>query len=257
VHNFGNELHWTAHFAAAAAFSILLQFGISVLMRMAAKFAAWVAIFSAALACCPRVATAQEVVDRVIARIDKNVILLSELRELGEFQVVVEGKQEPEEKRLDELIDQWIIEQEASAAGFKSPTDTEVQAAERKLASEAGGEDKFRAKEAEAGLSDDGVQRQLRRALFFSRYVDYKFRPVAQIDAAGIQKYYDEQLVPQAKAHGQSVPELSAVSEQIRELLVQQAITDRSNEWMAESRSRMKIDILLNKQTNPNGPRGK
>ena len=87
--------------------------------------------------------------------------------------------------------------------------------------------------------------------------MDYKFRPVAQIDAAAIQKYYDEQLVPQAKAHGQSVPELSAVSEQIRELLVQQAITDRSKQWMAESRSRMKIDILLNKRRVQAGLQGK
>ena len=110
---------------------------------------------------------------------------------------------------------------------------------------------------AKLGLSEAGVRRMITREIYLARYLDYKFRPVAQIDAAAIQKYYDEQLVPQAKAHGQAVPELSAVSEQIRELLVQQAITDRSNEWMAESRSRMKIDILLNKQTNSGGPQGK
>lgn len=224
-------------------------------MRLAKKLA-WCFAACGAVSCCGAAAS-QEVVDRVIARIDKNVILLSELRELGQFQEVVEGKQEPEEKRLDELIDQWIIEQEATAAGFNAPSPRDVQAAEQKLAAEAGGEEKFHVRESEAGLSEDGVQRELRRALFFSRYVDYKFRPVAQVDAAAIQKYYNEQFVPQAKARGQVAPELSEVSEQIRELLVQQAITDRSNEWMAESRSRIKIDILLNKQANQGSTPGK
>lgn len=219
-------------------------------MRSTAKIGRFVLLLGSACACACGAAVAQEVVDRVIARIDKNVILLSELRELGQFQQVVEGKQEPEEKRLDELIDQWIIEQEATSAGFKSPTDQEVQAAEQRLASEAGGEEQFKARETQAGLSDDAVQRQLRRALFFSRYVDYKFRPSAQIDPAAIQKYYDQQFVPQAKTRGQSAPELSTVSEQIREVLVQQAITDRANQWLAESRSRMKIDILLNAPAN-------
>ncbi len=222
-------------------------------MRAVAKFACCVALLGALPF--SRAAAAQEVVDRVIARIDKNVILLSELRELGQFQNVVEGKQEPEEKRLDELIDQWIIDQEATSAGFKSPSDRDVLAAERGLITEAGGEEKFRARETEAGLNDEGVARQLRRALFYSRYVDYKFRPAAQIDAAAIQKYYDEQFVPQAKARGETVPELSAISERIREVLVQQAITDRANQWLAESRSRMKIDILLHPVNHP-GPKG-
>jgi parvulin-like peptidyl-prolyl isomerase len=214
-------------------------------MRAAARVVGCAAAMAAACALMCGITAAQIVVDRVIARVDKNVILLSELRELGQFQQVVEGKQEPEEKRLDELIDQWIIEQEATSAGSKTPTADEVRAAEQHLANEAGGEEQFRAREAQAGLSDSALQRQLIRALFFSRYVDYKFRPAAQIDPAAIQKYYDEQFVPQSKARGQAVPELSAVTEQIREVLVQQAITDRADQWLAESRSRMKIDILL------------
>lgn len=202
----------------------------------------------------PAPALAQEVVvDRAVARVDNDVILLSDLRELGQFQELVEGKAEPELKRLNELIDQHIIEMEATTAGFKAPTKDEVQEAEKRLAQEAGGDAQFREKEARAGLDDMAVQRQLDRALYYSRYIDYKFRPAAQIGDDAVQKYYNADFAAEEKARGQTPPPFSDVKEQIREVLVQQDITNRANQWLEESRTHEKIDILLQPQGNPAG----
>ena len=194
---------------------------------------------------CARVAPAQIVVDRIIARVEGDVILLSELRELGEFQTVVEGQPQPQDKRFDELIDQWIIEHEAHAAAFAEPSDADVKSAREKLVQELGGAQQFESRKSAAGLSDAALDRQIRRALFFSRYVDYKFRPSAQVDSDAVEKYYKEQFVPQAQARNQTAPPFDSVSDQIRELLVQQEISARATQWLGESRSHLRIENLL------------
>lgn len=211
------------------------------------------ALVMGCIACVGAVRAQQVVVDRAVAKVDQDVILLSDLRELGQFQQLIEGQAEPEKKRLDELIDQHIIEQEANAAGFKAPTADEIAAAEKKLADEAGGEEKFKQREQETGLTESAVQRQLGRALYFSRYMDYKFRPAAQITDETIQKYYDNDFVKQAQARGQTAPPLSEVKEQIRELLVEEDITARSNQWLDESRAHEKIQIMLTTEPNSSG----
>jgi parvulin-like peptidyl-prolyl isomerase len=209
------------------------------------------------LAACSTAAHTQqpEVVDRIVAKIDSHVLLLSELRELGQFQQVIEGQAQPEDKRLDELIDQWIIEQEAMSAGFKVPSADEIQEAEKKLAEEVGGEDKFRARRQQAGLTEAALERQLRRALFFSRYLDYKFRPAAQISDQAIQDYYDHQFAPEIVARGETPPPLAKVRDQIREVLVNRDISARSERWLAESRSQLKIENFLHAQSSDGSSR--
>jgi hypothetical protein len=197
------------------------------------------------LAPAPRGASAQEVVDRIVAHVEDDILLLSDVRELGQFQQLIEGQTQPEEKRLDELIDQWIVTHEATAAQFAQPSAADVKAARAQLERELGGEQAFQTRQTQAGLTAAAIDRQLRRELFVSRYLDYKFRPAAQVDNETIEKYYKEQFTAQMKAQGQAVPPLDAVRAQVRELLVQQQISAHATQWLGESRSRLKVEILL------------
>lgn len=190
---------------------------------------------------------AQQVVDRIVARVEGDVLLLSDLRELGQFQQLLGGDPEPESKRLDELVDQWIVEHEADAAHFTAPSDVDVNAAVQQLEKALGGEQTYRAKMAEVGLTPAAVKRLLGRELFFNRYFEYKFRPAAQVDSEAEQKYYDGEFTKQMTARGQKVPAIDTVREQIHELLVQQDISARAAQWLAESRSRLKVEITPGK----------
>jgi hypothetical protein len=198
---------------------------------------------------------AQIVVDRIVARIEGDVLLLSDLRELGQFQQLLGSQPEPESKRLDELIDQWIIEHEAEAALFAQPSDADVSAEVQKLQKDLGGAQAYQARLAELELSPSAARRQVKHELFYARYLEYKFRPAAQVDAAAEQKYYDTEFAPQMAARGQKVPSLDSVRAQIHELLVQKDISARADEWLTESRKRLKIEVAPAAAPNANGPR--
>src|SRR3974377_2390210 len=73
------------------------------------------------------IARTQEVIDRIVARVDTDIILLSEVRELSQYQLFVDGKSETDAEILDRLIDQWIVRQEAKAALFPLPSGEEVK----------------------------------------------------------------------------------------------------------------------------------
>lgn len=190
------------------------------------------------------IALARQVADRIVARVEGDILLQSDLRELAAYQQLLGGQAEPEPKRLDELIDQWIIEHEAVAAQFGQPSNEDIDSALVEAEKSLGGEQAFLAKLKAQGLSLAAVRRILDREIFFSRYLDYKFRHAAQVDAAAEEKYYKEEFTQQLTARGQSVPPIDTVRDQIHELLVQKEISARAEQWLAESRARLKVEIV-------------
>jgi hypothetical protein len=50
--------------------------------------------------------------------------------------------------------------------------------------------------------------------------------------------------VPQLKVRNQTVPPLEDVEDTIREVLIQRAINERATQWLDDTRSRLKIDVM-------------
>src|SRR5207248_5212231 len=71
--------------------------------------------------------SAQEVVDRIVARVENDVILLSDVRTLGRYQQFLDGKSETDAQILDRLIDQWIVRTEADVSRSPHPSEEEIE----------------------------------------------------------------------------------------------------------------------------------
>jgi parvulin-like peptidyl-prolyl isomerase len=183
------------------------------------------------------------VVDRIVARIEGDIILQSQVRGLGAFQQLIEGKAESDDKLLDELIEQWVVETEAMASHFPQPAQSEVDRELTRLIGQFANPDKYASRLNELGLSGAEVRQMLSRQIYDERYVDYKFRPSVQVEAADIDAYYKKELLPDLAKKNQPVPAPAAVEEQIRELLIQRGISDLTAKWLDDTKSRLKIEI--------------
>ena len=186
---------------------------------------------------------AQQVIDRIVARVEDDIIMLSEVRELGRYQQLVEEKQASDDRLLQQLIDQWIVSSEAAAARYPRPAEDEVNRELARLGKQSASPAAYRQRLQELGLSPAAVRRLVERQMYLARYLDYKFRPAVQVDAAAIEKYYREELVPTLVARGQAAPALETVHDQVRELLVQREISQRAAKWLDETRSRLKVEL--------------
>jgi peptidyl-prolyl cis-trans isomerase SurA len=220
-------------------------------MLRAISIFVWVLLLGAASpAIAGRQAGAQSgrVIDRIVARIEGDIILLSQVRELAAFQQLVEGQAESDDRLLDELIEQWIVQTEATQSRFPQPAQSEVDRELGRLGAKFGSPEAYAAKLRELGLSAEQVRELLARQIYVERYIDYKFRPSVQIKSEDIQNYYQKELLPELAKTNQPAPRLADVEGEIREVLTQRAITDLATKWLDDTKSRLKIEVTM-----PNG----
>jgi hypothetical protein len=196
-----------------------------------------------------RASRAQEVIDRIVARVENDVILLSDIGQLAEYQIFVDGKAQSDDQILEHLIDQWIVRTEAAAARFPQPSDQDVQRSLARLKRSFSSPEAFEERKKQSGLTDDEILRQLKSQLYLSNYLDSRFRASIQIDDNAIAEFYKNRLVPRAESRGQTPPTLEAAHDFIQEALVQGAINEQADKWLKESRSRVRVENLLNENT--------
>jgi hypothetical protein len=187
----------------------------------------------------------QEVVDRIVARVENDIILLSDVKELRGYQELVDGKSESQSVILDRLIDQWIVRSEAELAQFPQPNDLEIDSGVSRVVKSFTSAGEYEARKKQIGLSDAEVRKIVAAQLYLSNYLDSRFRPSAQINEQAIEDFYQNKVVPRAKARGQEPPSLDAARDIIQEALVQSDINEQADRWLKESRARLHVEKFL------------
>jgi hypothetical protein len=187
----------------------------------------------------------QEVVDRIVARVENDVILLSDVRELTEYQELVNGKSESESAILDRLIDQWIVRSEAALSRFPEPKDAEMDREVSRVVKSFASPEEYEARRKQSGLNDAEVRKIVTAQLYLTNYLDSRFRPSVQIDEKAIVDFYQTAVVPRAKTRGQEPPTLDASRDIIQEALVQSDINEQADRWLKESRARLHVQKFL------------
>ena len=200
-----------------------------------------------AFATLPAIA-AQQVIDRVVARVEGDVILLSEVRALGKYQQLVDGKSESDAQILDRLIDQWIVRSEADTARFPHPTEDEVTRGMERVQSAFASPEEYIERRKQCGLGDADVRNMVSAQLYLTDYLDSRFRSSVHVDQKQIVDFYQTAVVARAKARNQEPPSLEASREYIQQALVQRDINEQSERWLTESRARLRVEKFLGEE---------
>jgi len=205
-------------------------------------FSVWLAFATMATAA-PRPVPQAQIVDAIVVRIEDDIITLSELRQLAAYQQLLDGRSQSKEELRSELIEQWVVDNEATTARFPSPAEAEVDREVARIENTYKSPPPYQQRLAELGLTAEAVRRMITRQIYLARYLDYKFRSSIQVSDGAIDNYYRDHLVPELQAKGQQAPPLSDVTTQIRELLIEQGVNDRTAAWFGETKPRLKIEL--------------
>lgn len=188
----------------------------------------------------------QKVVDRVVARVEEDIVLQSDVEQLERYQVLVDGKSESEAQILDRLIDQWIVRKEAEASHFPGPVKADVDRGIQRLERSFAKKEDFDTQREKAGISEAELQQIVTAQTYLTNYLDSRFRPTVQVDEKAIQDFYNQAVIPRAKARGQEPPSFDAARDLIQEVLIQRGINEQADKWLKESRARLSITKFLN-----------
>jgi hypothetical protein len=197
----------------------------------------------AAAGAAPAAQTANRVVDRIAARVEDDIVTLSEMRELAAYQELVEGRAEPDERLIQELIEQWAIRNETQAAQFPQPAPADVDRQVQQLEARFPTPEDYAQRLSGLGLTPAALRGIVTQQIYLTSYLDYRFRPAVDVTDEAIAGYYSETLAPALAAKQQTAPPLEAVTAQIREVLISKAVSERVAAWLDETKSRLRIEI--------------
>lgn len=190
-------------------------------------------------------ALSQQVIDRIVARIENDVILDSDIRLLARYQLLVEGKAESDAEILDRLIDQWIVRNEATVARTPQPAEGDIDRAVERLVEGFSSQEDFEARRKLAGLTPADIRRVTAAQLFLNSYLDSRFRPTVQVDEQAIRDFYQNALLPRAQTRGTTPPTFDAAHDFIQEALIQRGINEQALRWLKESHGRLRVTKML------------
>jgi hypothetical protein len=155
-----------------------------------------------------------EIVERVLAVVDRRPVLLTEVRTMSALKGVGEAA------ALDALIDEMLMYAEARRYPQAQPTAAEEDAALMSLRS-------ARAR----GLSAEELGRVARRQATILKYVGLRFRPLIHVSDEAVQQAFDAEA-----AAAPSPPSFAERAPVIRERLAARELDARIEEWVRQLR---------------------
>jgi hypothetical protein len=199
-----------------------------------------------------RPVAAAEVIDRIVATVNGNIILESDWNDALRYEALLSARTvsdfNAEERRavLDRLIDQELLGEQMNSALFKHATEEEaaVQVAQtRRLYPDGSTDDGWKAVLARFGLTEKVLLAHVQQQIDLMRLVDAHLRPTVQIDSKNIEAYYRDKFIPQLKQSGGNDVPLDQVSAKIRELLTQEKVSELMVSWLHSLRSESKVSL--------------
>jgi SurA N-terminal domain len=194
---------------------------------------------------------AGEVLDSLVATVNGQAILESDWNEELRYECFISGRQlgelTREERRaaFQRLIDQELLREQMGYTGFIPATADEIASQLNQLKSQYAqehNEGAWAAALLSYGLTENEVSRHVATELNELRVIDSRLRPSIQIDAAAINDYYQQEMVPKLP-QGQQLS-LKEATPKIREILTQQKINQALDAWLESLRSQARIHIM-------------
>ena len=186
------------------------------------------------------------VIDRILAVVDEDPILLSEVEQAIALGLVERQAEETDEdyrrRVLARLIEQRLRFHEIDRFGFGELPIEEVERQVAGLVDGLGGGQRAADRLAELGLDENALKQIVARQIMVMTYVEERLGARVFVGIDDIAEYYDDVLAAEMKARGQPLPPIDDVREQIREVLKQQRLNRELDRWTEELRQKADVE---------------
>ncbi len=197
---------------------------------------------------------AAETIDRVVAVVNGQTILLSEWDTAVRREALLNHKSlesiDDASRRatFERMIDQELLrgEMENSSVAPSTPQDVAAKLHEiRQQYSEASTDAQWTAILARYGVTQEELEAGISAELNGLRLLDFRLRSSAQPTAAQIEHYYHVVYEPAMREKRAKPAPLTEVTSQIREILTQEKLTDLTMSWQQTLRAQANIRLNI------------
>ena len=194
-----------------------------------------------------------QVVDRMVAVVNKHIILESELDQAARVEFLLQGKpidrMTPADRAavLDRLVDRSLLDQQIVNPAMLDPTPEELSAKIKEVRSaipDSATDERWNAILADYGLTQQDVQEQLTSEFHILRFIDLRFRGLVRVEKSNITAYYQDHFLPEVRKRHAPEPKLSEVSDKIEQILAEQSIDHLLSDWLKTLRAQAHIEKM-------------
>lgn len=197
----------------------------------------------------PPAAAQDQLVDRIVAVVDEDPILASDLQEVIGLGLAERREKEGEEtlrtRVLDRLVDERLRFHEVDRFGFTQVPVGAIEARVAEIRARYPSAEAFAAQLRKVGLTAEGLGQLVARQLMVLIYVDERLGARVFVSLDDIRAYYQGTLVPKLQQDKQPVPPIEEVREQIRALLKEQRLNEEIVRWTEELRRNADVQLFL------------
>jgi hypothetical protein len=195
-------------------------------------------------------AFAGEVIDGVVASVNRQPILRSDWSEATAFEAFMQQKPLDQVTAADRvlalqhLIDRQLLKAQMGDATYMQPSEEGLQQDIGKLRAQLpnGNDDAaWRRLLASYGLSEEILKEHLQTEVQVMNFVEVRLRPNVHIEPEDIESYYKNRLLPDLQQNGGKPIPLDDVDSRIRELLTEQHIDELLDAWLHNLRQQAEI----------------
>jgi peptidyl-prolyl cis-trans isomerase SurA len=191
-----------------------------------------------------------EIIDRIAVILDSQVITESEiLRELR-LTAFLNGdtlnfSPDARRKAAERLIEQKLIRKEMEMGRYAQPIPAETVPMVKQIETQRfPGSEEYRHALERYGVTEDDLKAHLLWQMALLRFIEVRFRPGVQVTEDEIREYFSKELPALQKNAGPSQKlSFDDLRDKIQELLTSQRVEKQLDDWLAETRKRMRVEF--------------
>ena len=194
--------------------------------------------------------------DRVVAIVNDDVILDSDVNEELRLQAFdpyhTRAEKLSNQAAVERLINRALILQQLKLQPQDPPTDAEVNAQISQLRRDIPactryhcqtkeGWDRFLA---DHGFTETSFFKRWKERMTVLAFIEERFELGVNITPDQVRNYYEKSLLPEYAREHAPAPKLEAISSKIREVLLQQQISNLLSDWLKSLRAQGSVVVL-------------
>lgn len=219
-------------------------------MKRALHFATFIFV----LLSCAAPVFAGEVIDGIVATVNREPILRSDWDDAVRFEAFMQQKKLADVREADRvlalqhLIDRQLLQAQMGDAKYMQPNEDALQQDVDKVRAQVpNGKDDAAWQKllASYGLNEAGLKEHLRTEFQTMNFIEVRLRPTVHVQDEDVEAYYREQLIPDLQKTGGTVIAFPDVAPRIRELLTQQRMDEMLDAWLHNLRQQAEIQSTI------------
>jgi hypothetical protein len=198
-------------------------------------------------------ALAGEMIDGVVATVNRTPVLHSEWDEAVRFEAFMQQKtlgditESQRVAALQRLIDRQLLTAQMADVNLR-PSDHEVQDDIAKLRGQLPGANDdatWQALMTRYGLTEPAISAHLKDEVRVMNFIEVQLRPNIRIQDAEVKAYYQQHFAAEAQQAGAKASAFGEMEPKIHELLVQQHMDEMLDAWLHNLRQQTRIQTLV------------